>query len=400
MIFAFLVAVAVALCLNRKMKLGERVERLALGMGEPDIMVMCLIFILAGAFATVAKEAGAVDAAVRLSQCCIPVRFTAAGLFLVSALISLAVGTSCGTIAAVVPIALGFAQAISLPAAIAVGAVVSGAMFGDNLSMISDTTIAATRTQGVGMRDKFIANARIAIPAAAVAFALYAFTGASAAPVHEAVSPTWSDAIFVAPYILVLVLALCGVSVVVTLFLGVVLAAAAGVCSARMTFDGVCDAVGKGAVGMSETLIVALLAGGFFALVRTAGGIDALTRAFSRFVRGSRTCQMGAFALTAVINLFTANNTVAIVIAGPVVREMGRKFRADPVSLAGIIDIASCVVQGLLPYGAQLLIATACAREMGEAFPTAQLMLSLYYAPALALFAILFTLRTHKSETK
>ena len=385
MITAFLIAVAVALCLNRRKRLGERVDILSRGMGEADIMVMCLIFVLAGAFATVARDAGAVDAAVRLSQCCIPPRFTVAGLFLISALISLAVGTSCGTIAAVVPIALAFAHAQSLPAALPVGAVVSGSMFGDNLSMISDTTIAATRTQGVEMRDKFIANAWIAIPAAAVAFALYAAIGAGAAAPGTVVPPTWGDAVLAAPYVIVLALALCGVNVVVTLFTGLVMAAAVGTAYGSLTLSGACAATGKGAMGMGETLIVALLAGGFFALVRTAGGIDALTSAFSRVVRGSRTCQAGAFALAALINLLTANNTVAIVVVGPVVRDMGRRFGANPIRLAGTIDIASCVVQGLLPYGAQLLIASACARETGQSFGTFEILSSLYYAPILAL---------------
>ncbi len=388
MTVAFLAAVAFALCLNRRRTLGERVEILARGMGETDIMVMCLVFILAGAFAEVAREAGAIDAAVRLAQSCIPARFTVAGLFLVGALISLAVGTSCGTIAAVAPIALAFAPALSLSPALTVGAVVSGAMFGDNLSMISDTTIAATRTQGVEMRDKFVANARIAIPAAVAAFALYAAIGANAAADCRIAPPVWRDAFLVAPYALVLTLALAGVNVVATLFLGAALAAATGMACGAMGFGGVCAAVGKGALAMGETLYVALLAGGFFALVRSAGGIDALTAAFSRFVRGSRTCQAGAFAFTALVNLVTANNTVAIVIAGPVVREMGRKSGADPVRLAGIIDISGCVVQGLLPYGAQLLIASACAAGTGQGFSSADLLASLYYAPVLALFAM------------
>lgn len=388
MIAAFLMAVATALCLNRHKRLEERVDILARGMGETDIMVMCLIFVLAGAFAAVARDAGAVDATVRLSQCCIPPRFTVAGLFLVSALISLAVGTSCGTIAAVVPIALAFAQTLSIPGALTVGAVVSGAMFGDNLSMISDTTIAATRTQGVTMRDKFLANARIAIPAAFVAFALYAVMGANVGIAETQSGPTLWDAVLASPYALVLLLALCGINVVVTLFLGLVLAAVLGIAGGAFSFSGVCAAAGKGAMGMSETLIVALLAGGFFALVRTAGGIDALTAAFSRFVRGPRTCQVGAFALTALVNLFTANNTVAIVIVGPVVRDMGARHHANPVRLAGMIDISSCVVQGLLPYGAQLLIAMACAREAGQTFGTGELLTSLCYAPVLALIAL------------
>ncbi len=390
MTVAFLAATASALCLGwRRQTLDERLGVLARGMGEPDIMVMCLVFILAGAFAAVARDAGAVDAAVRLAQCCIPPRFMVAGVFLVSALISLAVGTSCGTIAAVAPIALAFSNVLSLSPCLLAGTTISGAMFGDNLSMISDTTIAATRTLGVAMKDKFIANAAIALPAAAIAFALYAWLGANAKPAALDVAPSWLDAMLVAPYVLVLCAALLGVNVAATLFLGAVLSAATGVAAGTLGVEAALESAGKGTLAMSETLVVALLAGGLFALVRNAGGIELATRLFSRFVRGGASCQAGAFLFTGTVNLFTANNTVAIVIAGPVVREMGVEAGANPVRLAGIVDIASCVVQGAIPYGAQMLIAFGCARELGFTLPAGELVASLYYAPVLAVCAAL-----------
>ncbi|MBQ7555630.1 Na+/H+ antiporter NhaC family protein, partial [bacterium] len=231
MTVAFLVAIASALFLNRKKKLSEKVETLAKGMAEPDIMLMCLIFVLAGAFAAVAKASGAVDSAVVIARWIIPDNFMVAGLFLVSSLISLAVGTSCGTIAAVAPIAMAFSEPLGLSPALLAGSIVSGAMFGDNLSMISDTTIAATRTQGVGMRDKFIANVALAVPAALVTLFIYLIAGSSQSGTQTVanVAVSFRDFVLILPYVLVLLLALVGINVVVVLFLGTFISAFLGV---------------------------------------------------------------------------------------------------------------------------------------------------------------------------
>lgn len=382
MIIAFLLASAVSILIGRG-SLESKVDTYAKGMGEPNIMIMCLIFILAGAFATIAKGSGAVDAAVTIAQSLVPPRLLVAGVFLVSCLISLAIGTSCGTIAAVTPIALGFAGKLALSPALLIGAVVGGAMFGDNLSMISDTTIAATRTQGVHMRDKFLSNALIAAPAALVALFLYAASGMSVGAM-EVPAVSLRDVVLVTPYILVLALALAGVNVMLLLFSGTVLSAVLGCCYGAFDFFGALDFLGKGTLGMSETLIVALLAGGLFRSVHAQGGVVWLTEAVARLVRGPRTCELGVALLTAAVNCFTANNTVAIVITGPIAKACGDRFRADPVRLASVLDTASCVVQGVIPYGAQILIAIGVAKSLGLSVDSFALLKCLYYPPLLA----------------
>ena len=397
---AFLVASAVSLLVGRR-RLDEKVETYARGMGEPNIMIMCLIFILAGAFATIAKGSGAVDAAVTLARACIPAGLMVAGVFLVSCLISLAIGTSCGTIAAVTPIALGFAAPLGLSPALLMGAVLGGSMFGDNLSMISDTTIAATRTQGVRMKDKFLANGLIAAPAALVALFLYAATGSSAAgAVDPAPAVTWQHFVLVLPYVFVLVLALVGFNVMALLFSGTVLAALIGLALGKFAFFDAMDLLGKGTLGMGETLIVAFLAGGLFKSVQSNGGVKWLTDKISAVIRGPRTCELGVFFLVSAVNCFTANNTVAIVIAGPIAKECADKFKADPVRIASVLDTASCVVQGLIPYGAQILIALGVAKGLEISVDSLTLLKSLYYQPLLALavlVAILFSGRRTRS---
>ena len=380
---AFLVASASAMFFNRRKPLEEKIDLYAFGMGETNIMIMCLIFILAGAFATVAKGSGAVDAAVAIAQAVVPVKLMVAGVFLVSCIISTAIGTSCGTIAAVAPIALGFAGPLQLPPALLLGAVIGGAMFGDNLSMISDTTIAATRTQGVQMKDKFLANFWIAMPAAVVALVFYALSGSGVGTV-AAPSVGWREFVLVMPYVLILALALVGFNVMALLFSGTALAAAVGLCLGKFDLFGALDFVGKGALGMSETLIVAILAGGLFRTVYANGGVTWLTERISALVRGSRTCELGVFVLVAVINCFTANNTVAIVIAGPIAKECADRFGARPVRIASVLDTASCIVQGLIPYGAQILIAIGIARGLNLTIGTFDLIANFYYQPLLA----------------
>ena len=385
MVIAFLVASAVSLALNSKKALAEKIDMYSFGMGETNIMMMCLIFILAGAFATIAKGSGAVDAAVTIAQSLVPAKLMVAGVFLISCLISLAIGTSCGTIAAVTPIALGFAGPLHLNPALLMGSVIGGAMFGDNLSMISDTTIAATRTQDVQMKDKFKANFLIALPAALVALALYAVVGASEGTVGPAPSVTWRHLLLVSPYVLILALALVGLNVMALLFSGTVLSALVGGFLGKFDFFGALDLLGKGTLGMSETLIVAILAGGLFHSVQTNGGILWLTEKIAKLIRGPRTCEFGVFLLVSAVNLFTANNTVAIVIAGPIARACSDRFGAKPVRIASVLDTASCVIQGLIPYGAQILIAIGVAKGLGMAIDSFSLISCLYYQPLLAL---------------
>ena len=380
---AFLVASAVSLMIGRR-PFEEKVETYARGMGESNIMIMCLIFILAGAFATIAKGSGAVDAAVVIAQSLVPAKLMVAGVFLVSCLISLAIGTSCGTIAAVTPIALGFAGPLQLSPALLMGAVIGGSMFGDNMSMISDTTIAATRTQSVRMQDKFLANGLIAAPAALVALFLYAVSGSSAGVVETPVV-TWQHFVLILPYVFVLVLALAGFNVMALLFSGTVLSAAIGGLLGKFWLFDALDLLGKGTLGMGETLIVALLAGGLFKSVQANGGVKWLTDRIARVIKGPRTCELGVFLLVSAVNCFTANNTVAIVIAGPIAKECADKFGAQPVRVASVLDTASCVVQGLIPYGAQILIAMGVAKGLDMQIDSLSLLGRLYYQPVLAI---------------
>ena len=346
---AFVVASAAALFLGRPQTLAKKIDAYAASMGEPNIMIMCMVFILAGSFATIAKGSGAVDAAVAIAQALVPARFMLAGMFLVSSLVSLAIGTSCGTIAALVPIAAGLVGPLGIDPALMVGSVVGGAMFGDNLSLISDTTIAATRTQGIEMRAKFLANLRIALPAAVAALLLYAALGRGTAELAGA-PVGWRECVLVLPYAL-----------------------------GRIDFWGALDLVGKGTLGMSETLIVALLAGGLLGLIRHNGGIAWLMARIGSMVRGARGCELGILVLVFAVNLFTANNTVAIIVAGPVAKTLADRFGARPERVASVLDTGSCILQGGTPYGAQLLMAVSLAAGAGVSVGAIPLIGRLYY---------------------
>ncbi|MBQ7732123.1 MAG: Na+/H+ antiporter NhaC family protein [Lentisphaeria bacterium] len=395
---AFLVASAAALILDHKRPLSEKVEIYARGMGEPNIMIMCLIFILAGAFASTAKGMGAVDGAVTIARAVVPDSLMLLGMFLVSSFISLAVGTSCGTIAALTPIAAGLAGGLSISPAILLGAIVGGAMFGDNLSMISDTTIAATRTQNIPMRDKFRQNILLVLPAFAATSAIYLFYGGSAAQAGEAAQAvTWSNAFAVLPYILILVFALLGWNVLLLLFAGTVLAGIIGVANGAFDFWGMLDLIGKGTLGMSETLIVAILAGGLLQTIRRNGGIGYLMEKIRKPVRTARGCEFGVLVLVAVINLFTANNTVAIVIAGPIARELSEQYHCSAKRIASILDTGSCVVQGMIPYGAQILIAAGVAQTSNLDVSSLGLVGSLFY-PMLLGVCLLAAIAVHREK--
>ena len=375
---AFVVASASALFLNLRKSLSEKVDTYAAGMGDTNIMIMCMIFILAGAFATIAKGMGAVAAAVNIARALIPSQLMLPGFFLISCVLSLAIGTSCGTIAALTPIAIGLVESMGISPVVLVAAVVGGAMFGDNLSVISDTTIAATRTQGVPMRDKLIQNSRIAIPPAIVALALYAFAGKAGAAV-DAEAITWNHLLLVTPYILILALAFAGVNVMLLLFLGSLAAAVIGNALHVFGFWEGLKLVGDGTLGMSETLIVAILAGGLLGTVRQNGGIQWIMKKIEGAVGGVRGCEFGILILIAAVNFVTANNTVAIVIAGPIALDLSRRFGCQPKRVASILDTGSCIVQGLIPYGAQILIAVGLAKNDGISISPLAMIGHLYY---------------------
>lgn len=389
---AFIAASATALLMNRNRPLNQKTEIFATGMGSRDIMIMCLVFILAGTFTSSAKAAGGVDAAVTITLHFVPSEFLIAGLFVVSALISLAVGTSCGTIAAIVPIAVLLAKSVHADAGIVIGATVGGAMFGDNLSLISDTTIAATRTQGATMRDKILGNLKIVIAPALICTALYMLPiFSSVTGNHPATNIGWDTCLKIFPYLLLLILGICGVNVMLLLLAGTVLNTGIGIAFNTMDGAGALETLGNGAISMAETLIVALLAGGLLALVRFNGGIDFLLGTADKWVRGRKSCEATLCLLTGAINLFTANNTVAIITAGPVAREMAQRYSIPPQRSACLLDTTSCVVQGMLPYGAQILIASSLTASFG--IGPMDIIKGLFYPFLMALgvlFSILF----------
>lgn len=378
MVVAFLVSSAVALMLNHKEKLSRKIELYALGMGQRDIMMMCLIFILVGAFTETAKAIGAVDAAVLIAQSFIPSQFMLAGIFVVSSLISLSIGTSCGTIAAIVPIAVNLSQTMGLDSGLVIGATVGGAMFGDNLSLISDTTIAATRTQNVLLKDKMLTNIKIVAIPAILTVLLYSLPQINSfKPIEMTHVPTITSYIEIIPYILLLILGIYGVNVMFLLFIGTILNLVIGTYFGCFDLVSAFGLIGDGTLSMASVIIISLLAGGLLQMVRYNGGITYIIKSTECFINGKRLCEFGIAILVGIINIFTANNTVAIITAGPIAKEMSKKYEVDPKRTASILDTMSCCVQGALPYGAQILIAISLSAALSVT--PFQIIKALYY---------------------
>ena len=347
---AFIIASMVAVALTDGLSLPERIARFSEGAADKNILIMIWIFILAGAFAQSAKAMGAIDATVNLTLWLLPDHFLLVGLFAASCFISLSVGT----IVALVPVAAGLADktGIALPYMTAI--VVGGAFFGDNLSFISDTTIAATRTQLCEMKDKFRVNILIVFPAAVVLLAYYTVVGFRLdIPAPEA-AVEWVKVI---PYIVVLLTALAGVHVMLVLTLGIFTSAAIGVFTGGYDIFGCLAAMGEGITGMGELIIVTLLAGGMLELIRYNGGMEYIISRLTAHVSTKRWAELSIAALVSLANLCTANNTIAIITTGPIARDITMRFGLDARKTASILDTFSCAVQGLIPYGAQLLIA-------------------------------------------
>ncbi len=397
MTVAFIISSATALILNHKEKLSKKIELFALGMGNKDIMIMCLIFILAGAFTATAKAVGGVDAAVMIAQHFIPSQFMVLGLFVISALISLAIGTSCGTIAAIVPIAVTISQALGFNPAILLGATVGGAMFGDNMSLISDTKIAASRTQNVEMRDEMFYNLKIITIPAILCLILYSlplFTASGGAVNVESEVLNLDSFIKVAPYILLLILGISGVNVMFLLLFGTILNTIIGISYGIFDIFTAFAFIGDGTTSMANTIIVAMLAGGLLLLVRYNGGITYIIRSTEKWIKSKKTCEVGICFLVGIINLFTANNTVAIITSGSIVKELAQKYELKPERAASLMDTTSCCVQGMIPYGAQILIATALSASIG--MTSFAILKGLFY-PALMLVGLVFSIsRTKK----
>ena len=355
---AFLIAAVYAIAISRGGDIDRRVAIFSEGAGGKNVLLMIWIFVLAGAFASTAREIGAVDATVNLTTSLLPGNLLLAGMFVAACLVSMAVGTSVGTIAALMPIAAGIAGPAGFDIALVAAAITGGAFFGDNLSFISDTTIAATRTQGCKMSEKFRANFALALPAALIVCAIYVFMGSDAAQIQPSGG---IDFIKVLPYLAVIVLAISGMNVLVVLLLGIVINGVIGMAAGDFGWIGYLESIGKGIASMGDLIIVTMLAGGVLEVIRYNGGIDfAVARLTSR-IRGRRGAEFSIAALVSLANLCTANNTIAIISTGEIAKNISEKYGIQPRRSASLLDIFSCIVQGFLPYGAQLLMAAGLA---------------------------------------
>ena len=358
-IVPFLISAVIALIMNKKVKFDKKLEIFCKGAGEPNIILMILIFVLAGAFATVAKAMGAVDSTVNLGLSILPGNILVSGIFIIACFIALSVGTSMGTIVALVPIAVGISEKTGIPVAIIVGAVVSGAMFGDNLSIISDTTIAATRTQGCEMKDKFKMNFKIVLPAAIITAIIFAVITAG----YDTYSIGNFDysLIKIVPYIGVIVTALLGVNVIFVLLGGLILSGAIGIFTGSLDLITLFKSASEGIGGMSELIIISIIIAGTIALIKYNGGIEFILEKGLKKFKTRMGAELGIGFLSAIVDACTANNTIAIVTVGPIAKEISDETGLEGKRVAGIMDMFSCTVQGIIPYGAQLISAAGLA---------------------------------------
>ncbi len=353
---AFIIALFVAFLQNRKMSFDEKLKIVAKGAGDVNIITMVLIFLVAGAFSGIVTASGGVDSTVNFGLSIIPPQFMIVGIFVIGCFISLSMGTSMGTITALAPIALGVAQQTDFPVALCIGATVCGAMFGDNLSMISDTTIAAVRTQGCEMSDKFKQNFLIVLPAAIITIVIFYVQ-----TMHLTYEANVYDYHFIeiVPYLVVLIGALIGFNVFAVLFSGIILSVIIGVANGSFTFMESFGIIGEGMTGLFEISIISIIVACIVSLIRENGGIALIIDGIKKTAKGKRGAELGIAVLVFLVDLCTANNTVAIVMSGPVAREIGEEFGVESKRIASLLDIFASVGQGLLPYGAQLLTAAA-----------------------------------------
>ena len=354
-IAAFLIALLVAFVQNRQLVFADKIRLAAEGVGDENIITMCLIFLAAGAFTGAVKAAGGVDSTVNLGLSILPSNVAVAGLFLIGCFISISMGTSVGTITALAPIAVGISQKTGFSMAVCAGAVVGGAMFGDNLSMISDTTIAAVKTQGCEMKDKFRENFLIVLPAAIVTILLFLVLGRDAA--FQLKDELTYNIFRVLPYLVVLVGALAGVNVFIVLIAGTVLSLIAGVGTGAFGLGDMFTHVGEGIMGMYDITVISIIVACIVALVKEYGGIDFILSFIRKRINGERGGELGIAALALLVEMCTANNTVAIVMSGPIAKEISDDFGVTPRRSASLLDMFSSMGQGLIPYGAQLLAA-------------------------------------------
>lgn len=354
----FLISSVYAVATSTKFSLKERIDIYGQGASTPNLLLMLWIYVLAGAFSQSAKGMGAIDTTVNLALNILPPSMILPGLFVTACFISISIGTSVGTVVTLVPIAAGIATQTNSNVALLTAVIVGGAYFGDNLSFISDTTVVATQTQGVRMKDKFKVNLMIVVPAVVVVLAVYAFMGfGMQAPTHVG----QTDLFKVIPYLAVLVTAVCGLNVMAVLVLGIALCGIIGVLGDSYDFYGWLNALGNGIVGMGELIIIAMMAGGMLEIIKVNGGIDYIIEKLSGRIRGKRGAEFSIAALVSLVNLCTANNTVAILTVGNIAKQISEKFGIDPRKTASILDTFSCTIQGIIPYGVQILLAAGLA---------------------------------------
>ena len=376
-----MIASIYAVVIGGGIPLSRRIDIFSRGASTSNMMLMIWIFILAGAFANTAKVMGCVDATINLTLTLLPANMLLAGLFLAACFISLSIGTSVGTIVALTPIAAGSAESLGMSVPMMTAVIVGGSFFGDNLSFISDTTITATSTQGCKLSDKFRVNAFLAFPAAFLVLCLYAFMGSG---ITSDYNPQSIDIVKVMPYIIVLLTALFGMNVTAVLTLGIILTGVIGMCSGCFDVYGWFKAMGDGIIGMGELVIVTMMAAGMLELIKERGGIDFIIKVLTRHVNGKRGAELCIATLVAVVNVCTANNTVAILTVGQLSKKIGDRFGVDNRKCASILDTMSCCVQGVIPYGAQLLMAAGLA----EINPIS-IMPYLYYPLTIGIITIL-----------
>ncbi|RIM34642.1 Na+/H+ antiporter NhaC family protein [Staphylococcus caprae] len=356
---AITITVIVALLMNRKESFAKKVEVFTKGAGHSNIILMMLIFILAGAFSTTAEKMGGVTSTVNLGLSLIPQNLIIVGLFVICMFVSISMGTSVGTVAAIAPVGFGFAQATDVPAALAMATVVGGAMFGDNLSMISDTTIAAVRTQRTKMSDKFRVNFKIVLPGAILTIIIL-FLLTNGISIDHAKNYDY-NLFKVIPYLLVLILALIGVNVIIVLIGGTALAGVIGLIDGSFGWKGLLSAVSKGIIGMEDIAMIALLIGGLVGIIQHNGGIDWLLQYVRSKVKSKRGAELGIASLVSAADISTANNTISIIMAGPLAKNIADEYDVDPRKSASVLDIFGGCFQGLLPYSPQVISAAGVA---------------------------------------
>lgn len=355
---AFLIASIYAIAISGGIPVTQRIDTYSRGAGSSNLMLMLWIYVLAGAFASSAKDIHSIDATVNLTLHCLPADLLLPGLFIAACFISLSIGTSVGTIVALVPIAAGLATSTGSNIALMTAVIVGGAYFGDNLSFISDTTVAATKTQECKMSDKFRVNSLIVAPAAIVVLLIYVFMGSG---VQAPATIPQVDYIKVLPYLCVLVTAVAGMNVMAVLTMGTVLCGVIGLACGDYTLFGWFGSLGNGVLGMGELIIIAMMAGGMLEIIRQNGGIDYIIDKLTTHVSGKRGAELAIAALVSLVNICTANNTVAIITVGSISKKIGDRFGVDRRKAASILDTFSCTVQGLIPYGVQMLLAAGLA---------------------------------------